>query len=306
MTRYKGTKIINIGFEKLQKEEVNKRFYFGFKALLLAGLIFIQLKYPNFLQEYLITADLSKAILFLLTYLLVIGMGRLSLVYFYLKKHKRTNEFKDNFVLGINKIASLLSTVGYFLAILAFLDIEVSKFFTSISIVAAAIAILSKDYISNMINGMILMFSNQLSLNDNVKIGNHTGRIADITLLNIQLVNEDDDLIYIPNNFIFANDVINYSKKNKKFTVEFELAHNQIHSIGDLENYLEKIIKPYTRYIKPESVILNVHRINKEFILLKFQFIFFKPSTEIEKEIKQLVNQKILEYLSNSNVINVI
>lgn len=291
--------------EKIQKEELNKRLYFAFKFIILILLIIIQVVYPDFYHEYRIPKNLIESFLFLLTYLLVIGLSRMVLVYLYLKKHKKTNDFKDNFVLGVNQISSILSFFGIFISVLGLLNIEVKEFFTSISIIAAAIAILSKDYISNMINGMILMFSKQLALNENVKIGNHTGKIVDITLLNVQLLNDDNELIYVPNNYVFANDVVNYTKKNKKFSLEFELSPEQIRSFDEFNSYLQNNLKLYNKYIKNETIKLVVGKITKDFILFKYQFLFIKHSTEIEKEIKRLLGEKVLEYISEGNKISV-
>lgn len=89
----------------------------------------------------------------------------------YLRKNKVQMTERSNFVVGINQMSSVISFIIFFVSALSVFDISMAQLFTSISIVAAALAILTKDYISNMINGLILMFTNQLSLNDIVKIG---------------------------------------------------------------------------------------------------------------------------------------
>lgn len=88
-----------------------------------------------------------------------------------------------------------------------------SKLFTSLSIVFAGIAILTKDYITNMVNGMIITFSGQLSIGDNVRLGKQRGKIVDITLQNIHMLNDDDDMIYIPNNLLLSSEVVNYTRR---------------------------------------------------------------------------------------------
>src|SRR5699024_4638319 len=144
---------------------------------------------PRITTDYGISSHIIDAVLFYITAHMVLSFARLVLVYLYIKKSGRPHEFKDNFILGISQIANILSFVAFVIALFLLFNINARDFFTSISIVAAAIAIISKDYVSNMINGMIIMFSDQLSLEDYVKIGTHKGKIVNITLLNTHLLN---------------------------------------------------------------------------------------------------------------------
>jgi hypothetical protein len=121
---------------------------------------------------------------------------------------------------------------------MAILRVNLREFFTSISILGAAIAIVAKDYFSNAINGMILMFNNQISIGDHIQIGAHKGKITHISLLNLQIVNEEDDLIYIPNTNVLILDIINYTKaESLKVSVEFVAKAHIMDSIESLESY---------------------------------------------------------------------
>ena len=103
------------------------------------------------------------------------------------KNIRLKSNIKDNFILGIDRIQSILDTVFFALAFIVFLGNDPKSFLTSITIVAAAIALTFKDYITNMINGLIIMFSDQLSLGDHIKIKDIDGKIVDITLINMVL-----------------------------------------------------------------------------------------------------------------------
>src|SRR5690606_19448141 len=97
--------------------------------------------------------------------------------------YRRRNKVKthDNFIIGINSIYYIFLSILLILLVMVSMKVNIREFFTSISIIAAAIAILSKDYISNAINGMILMFNNQISIGDHIKIGQHKGKIIHIS-----------------------------------------------------------------------------------------------------------------------------
>src|SRR5690606_39719289 len=73
-------------------------------------------------------------------------------------------------------------------------------FFTSISIVAAANAIVSKDYIVDIVSGILLSFSSYIKTDDYIKTGENSGKVIDMTLSKILLLNDDDDIIAVPNN----------------------------------------------------------------------------------------------------------
>src|SRR5688500_11711468 len=120
---------------------------------------------------------------------ILVSIFLLRLFMLFIYKKRNTTKGKDNFVIGINTITYLLSSIIIVIAVLVILRVNVRGLFTSISIIAAAIAIISKDYISNAINGMILMFNNQITIGDYIRIGTNEGKITHISLMNIQLTN---------------------------------------------------------------------------------------------------------------------
>ncbi len=285
--------------QSVQQKEGKKRLVFFLKLLFFLALIYIQVRFPGITKDYGISSNIIDALLFYVTAHMVISFSRLFLVYLYLRRSGRSEEFRDNFILGISQIANILSFVTLVFAIFMLFNINAREFFTSISIVAAAIAIISKDYISNMINGMIFMFSDQLSLEDYVKIGSHKGKIVNITLLNIHLLNDDDDLVYIPNNSVISSDIINYTKRNiKKVTIEFELNERHIKDYESLTQQFSLVLKPHQKMIKEGSPVLKVISIHKDSINFKYQFLLTKRNREEEREIRKKINEIIIETMS--------
>lgn len=150
------------------------------------------------------------------------------------------------------------------------------------------------------------MFSNQLSLNDYIKIGDFKGKIVDITLINIHLVNDDEDLIFIPNSLVLSSNVVNYTKRQiKKITIDFELHQNSIDELSKLENYLNYGLKEYHGYIKRDSYALKVVQIQKDALTLKFQFIILKPNREVEREIRKRIFHLIVNFIHEKEPVRV-
>lgn len=228
---------------------------------------------------------------------LLISLVRLLIVFFYVRKNQLKRGVKNNFELGINHIATMLHTLILIASVLLLFEIDPINLITSLSIVAAAIAILSKDYISNMINGMIIMFADELTIGDEIKIGDIKGKIVDITLTNMHIVNDDEDLIYIPNSLIFASQIMNYTKRSvRKVSFDFDMKNEKLKSVVALEKYIVASLAEYKQYIKEDSYSLKIIKINENFSSLKFQFVLHKQSSVREKDIRRIALRNVLKY----------
>ena len=104
---------------------------------------------------------------------LIVALYSLKTTALFVYRRRNHIKGKDNFTIGINTIYYIFIIILMIILAMALLRVNLREFFTSISILAAAIAILAKDYISNAINGMILMFNNQISIGDRIQIGGH-------------------------------------------------------------------------------------------------------------------------------------
>lgn len=237
--------------------------------------------------EFYVDTILSLAI-----FLLFLDFLQVVIVWFYRRRHKIRGE--DNFVIGVNHIYSIVLTIGMIIGILSLFRINVREVFTSLSIIFAGIAIITKDYISNLINGMIITFGGQLSISDNVSIGQHRGKIVDITLQNIHLLNDDDDMIYIPNNTVLNSEVVNYTKREiKRTSIDFEIDLKYLKTVEELETNLIDVLKPFHDLIKEDSYYLRVADVKKDRLSLKFQYILKEPNKELER----IIRRKAIRYL---------
>ncbi len=243
--------------------------------------------------------NILRATTFLLGSNLLISLGRLVAVRFYLRE-KGQDPLQSNFVLGINHIAGILNVVALVVSMMFLFGIKPSEFFTSITIVAAAIALLSKDYITNMINGLIIMFSDQLSLGDNIKIGDQQGKIKDVTLLNLVLINEDADLVMIPNSLILTSQILNHSRQNiRKLTFEFEMKISQNLVVNEIESRLREVALSFGQHVDKNSFNLKTLAIQRDGVKFKCQFLLNTQKKEVEKDIKRVINQTIIEIARN-------
>ena len=257
----------------------------------------------EFEEDSFFAAPVALAVIYYISGILLVSLGRILMVYFYLRRKKKGTDFKDNFILGINGISAILHIIILLIALLAFFGLNAKEFFTSISIVAAAIAIVSKDYISNTVNGFILMFSNQLSLNDYIKVEELSGRITDITLMNVVLLSDEDEIIYVPNTIVITHNVINTSKNNfKKLSFDFEMDRQTLGNPDDLEAYIVNALKSEFPSINLEKFSLRIFHILKDSVNLKLYITLDKKSKEIERAVWRFTNKTILSYAKENYV----
>ena len=202
---------------------------------------------------------------------------------------------RDNFLYGIRHIKQVLYALYAGLLLLAVLNISLEKAFTSLSLVAAAIVLLAKDYISNFINGMYMTFARVVNIGDEVSIGVHKGKIQDITLSSVHLLNEDDDLIYIPNSVVFSSDIVNYTRRKiKKTSLDFEIDVLAIHDVVELESEIIEGMKEFHSNIQPGSFNLKVVAISGEHVKFKFQFLVNEGT---DKELERLIKRRTIRHI---------
>lgn len=280
------------------KENVRKR-NFVIKLFLLISLEIIyegDTFLRPFLEKYEIIKQFIRALIFLISANLIISLGRIITLRIYLRQREET-KVQPNFMLGIDRIAGLLNSFVLLICMMLAFGINPFEFLTSITIVAAAIALLTKEYITNIVNGLIMMFSDQLEIGDKIQIGRHTGFIRDITLINLVLKNDSGEIILIPNTMALTSDVVNFSKNNTHQVIfDSEISSkNEVH-LDALEQNLTERLKKYPGVVFVEGAQLNVIERKAETFLIRFQFPIKTGEKPTEIRIKKDINQALIQW----------
>lgn len=283
----------------IQSKENKRKRNFAIKLILLIALGFIyegDTFFRPFLDRFSILSNIVSALIFLLSANLFISLGRIITLSFYLQKTD-DSKVQPNFVIGIDRISSILNVFGIIISFMLAFGIKPLEFLTSITIVAAAIAILTKDFISNIINGLIIMFSDQLEIGDKIHIGKSTGFIRDITLSNITLKNDTGEIIIIPNSMVLTSEVINYSKNNAhQMIFDSELPYSTELQLSGLEEKLNEVLKSFSEYVFLEGSQLNVLERKADNILVRYQFPIKSGEKATEIQVRKVINQALIDW----------
>ncbi len=238
-----------------------------------------------------------------LIYLLIVDLAYRIIIWLYKRRKGLRIDRNDNVTLGLKNLFYILQAGGVFIIILALIGVDYRTFFTSISIVAAAIAIISKDYIMEIVSGIILSFSSYIKTDDYVKIGDHSGKVIDMTLSKIMLLNDDDDIIAVPNHKVFSNDIVNFTRKaSKKVSIEFDVKLVSLRTVEELETSLIQVLEEFKPYIDQDSYYLRIEKINADSVGLKFQYILNRMNRAIEKEIRKKTVRRVVNFVRENAV----
>jgi len=283
--------------DRLHTRTLRDRLILIFKVILWAVIAYLFATETPIFQRYPRIGQIAYGVNTFLTASIVISIGRFMLITLYRRHHQKNNRVRGNYVLGINQIATLLNVVFIILGLMLVFGINPKEFLTSITIVAMAIALLFKDYITNMISGLLIMFSDQYTIGDYVKIGEHQGRIMDITLANIVVKNEEDDVVLIPNNTAFTTNIINQSLHfSRKLTIGFELPLHIASNRTALEKQLDDALKPYQESIVPDSRQLRVVGVGSQSVQYKLQFTTVRKDTDLRKMLRNTVYEAVIVF----------
>ena len=183
--------------------------------------------------------------------------------------------------------------------VMSLLNISIKEAITTLSLLAAALVVMTKDYIANVINGMYMTFTKTINIGDQVAIGNSRGKILDITLTNVHLLNEDDDIIYIPNNRIFSEEIINYTRRDlKKSSIDFQINPTTIHDIDHLESTIWSNIQNFHEMILPDTFAIKIVNIGFQSVDLKVHYVLKDPKNKaLDHQLKKIIKRKLVNLL---------
>lgn len=236
-----------------------------------------------------------------LTASVVFHLIRASLISAYRKRNKLKKGERDNFVLGMNSLVELVTFFVTFLAGLWVLDIPFQTFLTSISLVAVALVLIFRDYISNYLDSFRLMFSTDFRLGDYVKVGDKTtGEIADISFRATKLKTDEGDVLYIPNTKFITSEVVNYSKSRfKRIIVPFALPTVSVHPLSEFDKRLtQHLLTEFPDMIRDSKIFLRVTDIKEWHTHFALEAAVDSYDFEVEDRVAKAIYREVLRYQS--------
>lgn len=261
-------------------------------------LIYIQAEFPNLNRKYGIPARYFDAVLLYSTGLLILAIVKRLVLGVYARRnnidHDRTN---NNFTLGVRRISSVIGAIILFISLLGAFNVDVKALFTALSIVAAALAIVTREYVTSIINGMILMFTDIVRIHDEVSINNVHGKVININFINVELLGDNGDVIVIPNNNVMAQSIVNYSRcVESTVIIEAETDPHSVKNIKDLQQYISSRLPYNDIEFDPASLRVVIRSVQHNAVSLAIHITLQKRTIENEKIMRSAILTAMTEY----------
>ncbi len=235
-------------------------------------------------------------------FLLITSLILQVLLQAYRRRKKIPYNRSDNFIAAVNNSYILLIFISILYSSLKIVDISITQFFTSISIVAAAIVILTKEYFSDVISGFLISFSDIMSIDDHVNIDEQKGTVKDFSLTKTHILTQDGELLILPNSKIFFGQIVNYTKGNKRrVSIPFEIDIKSLDSVDIFERALIQELEEFKDQIDESSFVLRIESINKDAISFKFLYTLNRIDSRIELAIRRKTVRRIVDYIKNKS-----
>ncbi len=137
---------------------------------------------------------------------------------------------------------SVLTYVVYFIAfmmILSVLGIDVKALIAGAGVVGLAVGFGAQSLVKDVISGFFIIFEDQFSVGDHVRIGQYEGNVETIGLRTTKIKSWTGELHILPNGSII--EVTNFSINNSIAVVDIAIAYGE--DIARAETVIEETIK---------------------------------------------------------------
>ncbi|MBT2638711.1 MULTISPECIES: mechanosensitive ion channel family protein [unclassified Bacillus (in: firmicutes)] len=244
-----------------------------------------------------------KILAILIVSVLLIRVGKLAIHNVFKMKTRgpiRVSERREMTLMKL--LENVLTYVVYFIAImsiLAAMTIDVKAMLAGAGIVGLAVGFGAQSLVKDIITGFFIIFEDQFSVGDYVRIGQFEGTVEEIGLRTTKIKSFTGEMNILPNGSII--EVTNFSIYNSVSVLDIGIAYE-----GDIE-YAEKVLQEYldtTTEKYPELVkapeLLGVQqfgasevvmRIVAETLPMKHWYI----GRQLRKDIKLLLDQHGIE-----------
>jgi moderate conductance mechanosensitive channel len=234
---------------------------------------------------------------------LLIRVGKLAIQNFFkvrMKSPLRISERREATLLKL--LENILTYAVYFISImmiLSALTINVQAMLAGAGIVGLAVGFGAQSLVKDIITGFFIIFEDQFSVGDYVRIGQFEGTVEEIGLRTTKIKSFTGEINILPNGSII--EVTNFSLYNSVAVLDIGIAYE-----GDIE-YTEKVLQEYletTTEKYPELVkapeLLGVQqfgasevvlRIVAETLPMKHWYI----GRQLRKDIKLILDQHGIE-----------
>lgn len=235
--------------------------------------------------------------------ILITGMALNTLIIRSVTRLQQRENLDRRVIRQIGLIARYIVFLVVFLVSLSVAGVTPNVMLTSLGIAGIAAGFAAQDLLSNILNGIFLIFENTINVSDVVKIGDVYGIVRLIKLRTTEIRTFDNNIVSIPNSLLSKSNVVNMTS-GSRYTmtgITVKLAYE-----ADYDKVKEIMRETVSR---SEGVILNalhgtrfeITNIGERYHGLNLTILFYVDAQN-EPWIRTDVHQKIIEKLVEEKV----
>ncbi len=137
------------------------------------------------------------------------------------------------------KTINIVGIVLILICALSTAGISTTGLIAGFSAAGAAVALALKDSLSNLAGGIVLLITHPFVTGDFIEMGDKSGIVKQIDILQTTLVTADNKTVVIPNGVLSSDNVINYTKeKTRRVDLTIPISYD-----NDVEQAKKSVLK---------------------------------------------------------------
>lgn len=147
------------------------------------------------------------------------------------------------------KAINIVGIVVILICALSTAGVSTTGLIAGFSAAGAAVALALKDSLANIAGGIVLLITHPFVTGDFIEMGDRSGTVQQIDILQTTLITPDNKIVVIPNGMLSSDEVTNYTKAQTRrvdlsvsvsYDSDIELAKNSVLKAADRE---DKVLK---------------------------------------------------------------
>ncbi|ETP66985.1 hypothetical protein G159_17715 [Planococcus glaciei CHR43] len=199
-------------------------------------------------------------------------------------------------------LENVVTYAVYFMAIIAVLSaftIDITGLIAGAGVLGLAVGFGAQNLVKDVITGFFIIFEDQFSVGDYVRIGQAEGTVEEIGLRTTKVKGFTGELFIFPNGNV--TDVVNFSIHNSIAVVDVNISYES--DIARVERLIQEFLvdlpEKYEQIIKPPE-LLGVQNITTTEIIMRITaetlpMQHFAVSRGIRRDLKEYLDQKGVE-----------
>lgn len=203
----------------------------------------------------------------------------------------------------LKQLIKYISLILYLCFILSIANIPFTIFAFLGGAIAISLGLGAQNFISDFINGFLVIMDKSVNVGDIIKIDNIVGRIEEIGIRHTKIRTSQNTELIIPNNYMISSKFTKYASEKSFLRAKIYLKiENKSLNTKDIEQQIQEVLKTIpelSEILPPELYFIEIAQKTYKYQLNYYPKDFGKYNREY---IQNLVNHKLIELIPNIEI----